>query len=312
MLALLAWPAAARGEESELAPEVGYNYGEIETPRAAALGGAQRAFGNSLTALFQNPANMAATRVYHLGALAQIWPQARRQSYGLGAVDSVVSSTGLAGGLGGTWNAQDPDGLDRQYTDVRFGLAFPFSRQFMLGAAGRYLMLNQDGPGPLDPSLASGGLEDERIVKTVTFDAGFSLRPSRELAIGLVGSNLSNPGHGFLPTSVGGGAGFGSDDFTIEADVLSDFTTWDSTTIRAMAGAEYLAADRYPLRLGYRFDEGAESHAVSGGLGYIDRAFAAEISVRQVVSGVSATAVVLGFSYHLEATGVTPSPGDGF
>src|SRR5688572_20246092 len=82
--------APARADRSDLPPEVGYNYGEIETPRIAAMGGAQRAFSNSLEALFLNPANMAATRIYHLGALAQIWPEANRQSYGGGAVDSIV------------------------------------------------------------------------------------------------------------------------------------------------------------------------------------------------------------------------------
>jgi hypothetical protein len=40
--ALLSAPAAA--DRSDLPPEVGYNYGEIETPRIAAMGGAQRAF----------------------------------------------------------------------------------------------------------------------------------------------------------------------------------------------------------------------------------------------------------------------------
>src|SRR5690606_21854557 len=83
---------SVRAEESDLPPEVGWNYGEIETPRIAAMGGALRAYSNSLSALFINPANMAATRIYHVGALAQIWPEARRQSYGGGAVDSIVSS----------------------------------------------------------------------------------------------------------------------------------------------------------------------------------------------------------------------------
>ncbi len=92
----------ARAEESDLPPEVGWNYGEIETPRTAAMAGALRAYSNAIDALFINPANMAATRVYHLGVLAQIWPEASRQSYGGGAVDSIVSSTRLAGGIGGT------------------------------------------------------------------------------------------------------------------------------------------------------------------------------------------------------------------
>jgi hypothetical protein len=305
----------ARAERSDLPPEIGFNYGEIETPRIAAMAGAQRAFSNSLEALFMNPANMAATRIYHLGALAQIWPEARRQSYGAGAVDSIVSSLRLAGGLGATWNLQDPDGIKRQWVDLRFAFAFPFSDQFFLGVGGRHMWLTEDGAdAEIDSSAASGGLRDEQIVKSFAFDAGATLKPSQEFAISIVGNNLNNPGSGFQPASVGGGLGFGNEDLTIEADILSDFTTWDETTVRAMTGIEFLAADHYPLRAGYRYDQGATSHAVSVGFGYIDRAFAAELAVRRVVSPSddAATAIVLGFKYHLESTGLAPSEVDTF
>src|SRR5262245_40553272 len=89
-VAAIALAPRAHAEPSQLDPAVGYNYGEIETGRTAAVGGAQRALTNSTSALFLNPANMAASRVYHIGALAQIWPEARRQSYGFAAVDSIV------------------------------------------------------------------------------------------------------------------------------------------------------------------------------------------------------------------------------
>src|SRR5687767_7964128 len=230
---LLSAPAAA--DRSDLPPEVGYNYGEIETPRIAAMGGAQRAFSNSLEALFINPANMAASRVYHLGALAQIWPEANRQSYGAGAVDSIVSSARIAGGLGGTWNLQDPDGIDRESIDLRFALAFPFSDQFFLGIGGRHLWLEQNGQySEMSSSAASAGLQGEQSVRGFAFDAGATLKPSQQFAISLVRANLNNPGTGFQPTTVGGGIGFGTDNLTIEGDLLSDFTTWEETTVRAM------------------------------------------------------------------------------
>src|SRR5678809_122221 len=110
---------------SDVPPEVGYNYGQVESPRTAALGGALRASSNSTEALFINPANMAISRVYHIGALAQIWPEASRQSYGIGVVDSIVSASRLAGGLAGSFNRQDAEGVDRTSFDVRFALAYP-------------------------------------------------------------------------------------------------------------------------------------------------------------------------------------------
>jgi hypothetical protein len=104
----------------------------------------------------------------------------------------------------------------------------------------------------------------------------------------------------------------GTELFTIEADVVSDFTTWDATKVRAMGGVEFLAADHYPLRGGYRYDDGAESHAVSLGAGYIDKNFAVEVAVRRIVAGDPATAIIFGFEYHLEAAGLAASAADTF
>lgn len=314
--AVLAAPRA--DAQSKLEPEVGWNYGEVETARTAALGGAARAFGSATSGLYLNPASMATTRVYHLEALAQIWPEAKRQTYGAGAVDSVT--TKLAGGIGGHYGIQDSEGLKRKWTDVRFALAYPFSDKLFAGLGGRYLKLQQNGFGPLGDSLASGGLRNETMISSLSFDAGLTLKPSKELAIAILGQNLTNPGTGFQPTMFGGGVGYGTDDFTIEGDVLADFTTWidpdgsSKTTLRGMLGAEYLAGDHYPLRLGYRYDEGQKTHAVSGGLGYVDPQFALEVSVRRTVAGpdvmTPATSVIIGLQYFLESTGITRAPMD--
>ncbi len=307
-LALLC-PSRAQAEPSGLPPEVGYNYGDIETARIAAMGGGLRALSNSTSALFQNPANMALTRIYHVTAFGQIWPQARRQSYGAAAVDSIVSSTGLAGGIGGTWSQQDPDGVDRQYNDIRLALAMPFADTLFVGLGGRLLSLSEDGPGPLEPprSRVSGGLQNERILNAFTFDAGVTLRPVPELALSIVGQNLTDTGLGYAPLILGAGAGYGTKDFSIEADLVLDTTTWDETTLRANGGAELLLAGRVNARAGYRWDQGAESHAVSAGVAYVDQRFSLDAAVRQTVSGDSATSVVFGFTLHVEASGLTPT-----
>ncbi|HVU00609.1 MAG TPA: hypothetical protein VHE30_02620 [Polyangiaceae bacterium] len=309
LIAILA-PLRAHAAGSALPPEVGYNYGQTESPRIAGMGGALRASSTSTEALYANPANMAVTRVYHVGALAQIWPEAQRQSYGLAIVDSIVSASRLAGGLAANWNRQDPDGVDRTFYDLRFGLAFPFSEHFFLGGSAKYLSLKEAGypRGVYDlrPSTASAGLNDKAIVSNLTFDAGMTLKPVPELAISLVGTNLTNPGNGFLPLGLGGGVGYGNEDFTVEADVVGDFTTYDGTKVRAMAGGEYLAADHFPLRIGYRYDQGMQSHALTGGFGYVDTAYAVDLSLQRVVSGEPSTAILIGFKYHVESSGLAP------
>jgi hypothetical protein len=302
----------ARADKSRVPPEVGYNYQEIETPRITATNGATRALSTSTEALFDNPANMSAARVYHLAALAQIWPESGRQSYGAAAVDSVGSSARVAGGIGATYNTQDTDGIDRKWTDVRFALSYPFSDQFYMGVGGRYLTLSQNGTGPLGSSAASGGLSDKHIVSGFAFDAGATFKPTDGLSLSIVGTNLNNPGNGFQPMGLGGGVGFGKDLFSLEADVAADFSTWDHTTTRAMAGGEVLLGDHFPLRAGYRYDDGAKSHSISGGLGYVDTTFGAELAIRRVVSGDPVTAIVFGFTYHLDAGGLSQGETDSF
>lgn len=297
-----------RAEPSPLPPEVGYNFSELELPRTAAMGGALRAFSNSLEALQNNPANLAATRVYHIGGGAQFWTDANRQSYGVSIVDSVVSRSRLAGGVSANWLFQDPDGVDRKGLDVRFGLAFPVSDKLLLGASGRYLDLSQDGyprgRDVLPPSVASSGLDGESIVKDITFDAGISVRPAPGLAMSLVGQNLTDPGNGFLPLLFGGGIGYGSNLFTIEGDLVGDFTTYEETKLRGMGGIEYLAGGQYPIRLGYRYDGGQSSHSLSGGLGYAAREFSIDASLRHVFGDEGLTAFFIGLKYHVESLGI--------
>jgi hypothetical protein len=313
-LALGAWTSPARADPSKLPPPVGYNYGQIETARDEGMGGALRAFSNSTDALFLNPANMAATRVYHLGALAQIWPEADRQTYGIGIVDSIVSASHLAGGVGATWSRQDPDGVDRTFFDVRFALAYPLSDHFFVGATARYLSLKEGGfPRglyDLHPSQAAGGASGQAIVQDLTFDAGITVKPVDEFAISLVGQNLTDPGIGFLPLMLGGGVAYGTDDFTVEADVLGDFTSYSETKMRAMFGGEYLLGGHFPLRAGYRYDQGADSHAISFGTGYVDSAYSIEFGLRHVVSGDGATVITIGFQYHVESSGMAPAESD--
>jgi len=315
---------AARADPSDLVPEVGFNYGEVETGRSAAMGGAMRALGNGVTGLYGNPANIALTRVYHLQAVAQIWPEARRQSYGASAVDSVTSR--LAGAIGGHYGVLDPDGADRKWTDVRLALAFPVSDRLYLGLTGKYLKLRENGfPRPgfglPAPSVASSGLADQAIVDGLTFDAGLTVKPSDAIFLGVVGSNLTNTGHGFQPMMFGGGIGYGTSDITAEADVVADFSTFtradgtSHTNVRMMAGFEYLAVDHYPLRLGYRYDQNQATHALSAGVGYIDPQFSLDFAIRRTLAEkvpfAPVTSIVIDIQYFIESTGLTRSPVEG-
>jgi opacity protein-like surface antigen len=177
-----------------------------------------------------------------------------------------------------------------------------------VGVSGHYIDLSQDGyprgRNVLPPSAASNGLQGETIVKDITFDAGVSVRPAPGLAVSLVGQNLTDPGHGFLPLMFGGGIGYATNVFTIEADLVGDFTTYADTSLRGMGGLEFLAAGQYPIRLGYRYDDGQGNHALSGGAGYASKEFSFDVSLRRVLGDDGVTAFFIGLKYHVESLGI--------
>jgi hypothetical protein len=303
-------PATALAEPSPLPPEVGYSRGEMESPRSAAMGGALRALGNSLDGLYLNPANMATSKVYHLGAVAQIWTQAQRQSYGGAAVDSILNPERIAGGIAVTTTDQDPDGVARNSLDMRFALAFPFSDNVFAGATVKYLTLGQDGhpDNTLAPTLAAAGLKRESIFREISVDAGLTVKPIPELSFAVSGVNLTNPGSALMPLLLGGGIGFGTSDFSIEADVGADFTSYDKTSLTFQGGGEFLIAGMVPLRAGYVYDQAFERQAVSFGAGFLSPEFAIDAAMRVSLAGPVATAIIIGVKYHLDGAGIVTAP----
>ena len=306
-LATALYATSSRADASSLPPEVGYNYGEMETPRITALGGALRATSHSTSALYLNPANMARGDLYRIEAAAQIYPEARRQSYGAAVVDSVISSWQISGGFAANWSLQDPKGVNRRWADIRFGLAIGLGDHIYLGMAGKSLALKQDGTTPLGASEfdpIDGGLFEKNIVSTVTFDAGLTVVPVPQFAIAVTGHNLTNRKYSYLPMTGGLGIGFSDKDFSLSADAVIEKRTFEETTFRFMGGGEYLAANVLAIRAGYRYDDGLLTHAISGGLGYVAQEFSVDASVRHGVSGQRYTAIVFGFTLHIEAMGV--------
>jgi hypothetical protein len=299
--------------QSPLEPAVIYNYGENETPRSAAMGGALRAMGAGTSGLFLNPAAIPLSHVYHIEALIQGSPETGRVVGGGSVVDSVTSR--LAGGFSLVGGRMDPSGIDRSLIDMRLDLAFPITERFIIGLGGRYLKLTQSGVGAFGTSPFSGGLLDSSstsqppgrnaMVNNLTLDAGIVVRPTDSIFIAAVGQNLTYPRNGILPTTVGGGLGYGSDTFSIEADGIADLNSWLKPTARVGLGAEYVVATVVPIRAGYRFDQGAKLHTVSLGTGYVGPMFSIEGTVKRTISNPGATTLIFSIAYHLESSGLT-------
>jgi hypothetical protein len=299
--------AAYADSPMSTSPELAYDLGEIPSARATGMGGALNALGVSTTSLYLNPANMALARVYHIETLTAFSPEAQRQTYGLAIADSVLNSSRLSGGVGGTWSQMDPNGLHRSWSDVRAALALPLGDYLSLGATGRWLRVDQAvAAGPFGGSLASGGTPGGALLNTLTFDAGATVSLGESLRVGVVGHNLTNPGTALAPLTGALGIGYGTQTFAIEADGLLDFTTYRSTQGRFMAGGELFLADHYALRVGWRYDTGAHVHTPSLGFGYVDPSWSVELAAtHDLISDHASTFAVLSLRYFYDATGST-------
>jgi hypothetical protein len=305
------WTAQASADPMSTSPEQAFDLGEIPSPRALGMGGALNALGVSTASIYLNPANMAMARVYHLEGIAAYSPQAQRQTYGLAIVDSLLSSTRLAGGLAGAWSQIDPNGINRSWTDVRGGLALPFGDHIAVGAVLRWLRIEQTaGTSPFGSSLAASGTSSSPIFNSVTVDVGATASLG-DFRFALVGHNLTVPNTGLAPTTGVAGVGFVSGAVALEADGQLDFTTWGSARARLMGGGELFLFDRYAVRAGWRYDSGTQINSPSLGVGYIDPTWSVELGVRHDLIGDHAeTLGVISLRYFYDPTGTTQSVSD--
>lgn len=302
-VALVFAAVQASAEPSSTTVEQAYDMGEIPNPRQVALGGAVHATGTSTTALFANPANLALARVYHFEGIAGLSPESGRKTLGGAVADSTNK---FAGGVGGTWSSFDGDGLQRTWLDFRLAGAYPLGDRVSIGLGARYLRVTQlVGRGPLGPSLASDGTPDDPLVHTLTLDAGLTVNIVEGLRAAVSAHNLTNPGHGYAPLNMVGAVGYASDMFSVEGDFQLDFTTYASTKMRIMFGGEILLAEHFPIRAGYRYDQGTNVHSGSLGVGYVDKRWSLDFGIRRDLSADHpSTMMMLGVRYFYDAGSV--------
>lgn len=267
------------------APEYGWGYGELDTPRTLSMGGAARAFGMSTSSISINPANAVASRVYHFEALFDIDTRAHRLQYGAAVLDAVTSRLAMGVIAAKTDLGNDSDPFKRSAIDVRAAAAYPVSDKLLFGVTGHYIRVTQDGVGVLGQSAVSRSASDDPNFRNITFDAGLALALTDMIRLGLVGYNLTNTGSVLAPLMFGGGLGVRVSDFTLEGNLVGvDKAVWGAWKTRIQVGAEYLAGAHYPLRAGWAYDAGMRRHSISFGAGYVDQTFAIDVGARQEVS----------------------------
>lgn len=232
------------------------------TSRSSGMGDALTAGASGTSSIWHNPAGIAAALMYAAEA-AYVWdgPSAIN-GLQVNLVDTK-SNRHFGAALAFTYENGSPKGSpDREAFHVRGGLGLPLlDGMVKLGTALRYSQIKVDGKEELAALIV---------------DAGVIIQPLAWLSVGVTGINLVNGGYDEqLPRGIATGLAFASLEygFHLGGDVVFELgpeSPDDARTWRA--GFEYLIADLFPARAGFRYEEASDEKILTVGAGFRDAA----------------------------------------
>lgn len=263
----------------------------METARGMAMGLGARASATSTSGLAYNAAGLSIGRLYHVETGVAYEPSASRFAVGGSVIDSYSGPVNM--GVNFRYvhgNGQNGHGG----YDGRIALAVPIGDSFALGMTGRYVSFWREGQEGAAP-WAEG----------ITFDASIRVSPIPGFHIAALGYNLLPMASPLTPMQVGGSASYTIDSrFTIAFDGLADLGTFthEDGTIRPEAliglGAEYFTGE-VPIRAGYIYDSGRDTHFVTAGVGWMNQQLGIDIACRQQVTAEYHTWLLATFRYFI-------------
>jgi len=268
-----------------------------------ALGTGAIASAAASQALADNPANLPFSRQYQVESFLAYDPTFRSFGWGGSVTDAVTSRLAAGASMRSLFGGNDAG--ENKGWEGRVALGFPIVDQLSIGIAGRYanFSLSDTRALPEQPPVEGAPPDQTFKFKGFTMDTALTLRPVPGLSLSGLAYNVIKQESPLAPLLVGGSLAFGSAGLTLGGDVLVDLNRhayFDGGKILAGGGLEYLVGGALPLRMGYRFDQGREQHAVTGGIGYVEERFGALISVRQILSGESETSLFFAAQFFVQ------------
>lgn len=264
---------------------------DFETARMVGTGLGLRAGAFGTTAVLVNPANLPLSRSYHVEGFVQYIPVEGGVSFGSVVADSStqriragVASRGIFG-----------DGEhDYRGNDQRLALGTALSDAIGLGVGVRYLRLRAR-------DQTSDGFPSSLELRRITLDAAVRVSPMEGLHVSVLGYNLIRTKSLLAPTQIGGGVVYQFRSvLQVGGDFLADLTTFDHTTVLYGAAVEAWIAERFPIRAGYRRDEGRKIHALSFGVGFVEARYGIELSLRQELGPYRQSVLLVSARYALD------------
>jgi hypothetical protein len=245
----------------------------------------------STSALAYNPAALVAGRLYHIEGLVDYMPDMKTVALGGAVVDSSTGTLGAGLALRGFVSGKD--GLGG--IDGRLALALPISDGISVGVSGRYLNLRGD------VMTASGVARDQRLTKGFTMDASLRVAPIPEVQLDIAAYNFIDRHSSYVPILLGAGAAFAlAEVAVIGADLLIDSNSFNKADVIVGGGIEVFAGRTVPLRIGYSYDSKRQQNTLSFGLGYTDKAFGFDLSLRQELGGGGDTRLMAAVRFYVQ------------
>jgi len=275
----------------------------IESPRGVALGSGVRAAAASTQAQADNPANLVVGGVYHIESFFAYDPTFKRYGTGVSVVDAMTSR--LAAGMSFRALFGSNDAGENEGWEAKLGLGLPIGDMISIGIAGRYANFRiADTHAKPEHPVMEGQPADRRFhLEAFTMDAAITLRPVPGFALSALAYNMIDTDSPLAPLVVGGSGAFSSAGLTVGGDFLWDLNKQDlfpGPVVVIGGGIEYLASGMAPIRIGYQYDQGRDQNFITGGLGFVNPRFGAQVSLRQTVSGPGETSLFFGVQYFVQ------------
>ncbi len=242
--------------------------------RNYAMGGAYHALGYGNEAITGNPAAMSMFRHYQLEASGAY---DFTNQFGYGTIGLVDSTSEVAAGLAYQFVAYGPPGQ---------------RRTAHLSTAAASMALND--AISLGISVRHEAIVGYHSSNSVTMAAGLVVRPIQYLQIGLSGNNLIGVWNDDVPRYfVFSVAGMLPYLITPIFDLRADFNDPKGPRFAYSGGLEYVAANTFPLRVGYQYDSISHTQHLGFGLGYFTEGSGVDLAYRHELGGTNGHLVAL-------------------
>lgn len=267
----------------------------LETTYGLSMGSGARAGAIGVSALAYNTSNMAAVPAYHVEAFSEIIPGSKGSGGTYWTIGSAVADSTTAKRLAlGTSFRGVFSGEGRQYQgwDWRSGIGVQAIPQLGLGIGFRWGRMGSE---------RSNGQRLGPSFDGITIDASITVTPIPWLKVSGLGYNLIKTYSVLAPQMAGGSVSLAPvESLSIGGDILVDLTTFEGNELIAGGGISYVAAERVPLRFGYRRDAGRDLNQITAGIGYAKGKIAAEFALRQDLGGRKESYLLVMFRFVVE------------